>query len=457
MARKKRSKNKKLPWGIIIAMVVIVVSAVGFISHQYNTVKQWSNLIYPGVKVESEDLSGKTKDEGKKIIEQGHGAIVIKKKMNIVTPDKTYTLDYSNLSPKHNVDEVVNQAFEYGKNLNLFTKYRLIKSAEGKQLKLSFAYDSKPIDNLLDTIEKDVKKDPINARMKGYGGNFQAVPEENGRKLEKDKLKKEILSKIDGNKGPDITINAPIEVVAARITAEKLFAVDSRIATFTTNYGSISSSERANNIILATRSINGTILMPGDVFSFNGVVGERTAGKGYQAAPVIIGNQIDSGLGGGICQVSTTLYNAILRTNINSVERAHHTLPSHYVPLGLDATVDYGNLDYKFKNTLDYPMYIEGDASGGNVTFNIYSNRSLKSIVTQITSEVYETIQPGVKYIDDPTLPLGQTQQVQAPSTGFKVKVTKRVTENGKVINQDVVANDFYKPVDAVIKKGTKS
>jgi vancomycin resistance protein YoaR len=165
---------------------------------------------------------------------------------------------------------------------------------------------------------------------------------------------------------------------------------------------------------------------------------------------------VDSGLGGGICQVSTTLYNAILRANIKSVERVHHTLPSHYVPLGMDATVDYGNLDYKFKNTLEYPLYIEADTSGGQVTFNIYSNESLSSIVTEVHSEVYQTIQPGVKYVDDPTLSVGQTQQVQAPSTGYKVKVTKKTTQNGSVISEDVVADDYYKPVDAVIKRGTK-
>ncbi|MCT8975880.1 VanW family protein [Clostridium sp. CX1] len=435
---------------------ILLLSIISGMLYMHNKVKAWDNIIYPGIKIEGEDLSGRNKEEAKKIVEQRHGAAVLKKKLNIVTPDRTYTLDYSKINPKHNVDEVVKEAYEYGKNLNLFKQYRLIKSKEGKQYKLGFTYDSKPITELLNNIEKDINKEPVNARLKGYGGSFTAVPEESGRKLQKDKLQKEISSKLNGDKGPDISIEAPIEVITARITSDKLTTINSRIATFTTNYGSISSAERANNIVLSTRSINGLVMLPGDTFSFNEVVGERTAGKGYKAAPVIIGNQVDSGLGGGICQVSTTLYNAILRANIKSVERAHHTLPSHYVPLGLDATVDYGNLDYKFKNTLDYPIYIEGDTSGGNVTFNIYSNSSLTGIVTEVISEVYETIQPGVKYIDDPTLPVGQTQQTQAPSTGFKVKVTKRTKQNGKVISEEVIANDFYKPVDAVIKRGTK-
>lgn len=456
MARKKRSGKKKLPLGIILAISILTVGIVGFMTYQYYTVKAWSNLIYPGVKIEGENLGGKNKEQAKQIINQKYGDVVVKRKLNISTDDRTYTLDYSKLNPKYNIDEVINQAVSYGKELNLLKKYRLLKSSEVKEYELKFTYDSQPIKELIDTIEKDVNRDPVNARLSGSGGRFTVVADKKGSKLKKEELQKEISSKIDGGGNSEVNIKAPVEVATAKITGDKLSTVNYRISSFSTDYGSISSAERANNIILATRSINRKILMPGDTFSFNDVVGERTAEKGYLAAPVIIGNQVDSGLGGGICQVSTTLYNAMLRANIKSVERSHHSLPSHYVPLGMDATVDYGNLDYKFTNTLEYPLYIEADASGGRVSFNIYSNESLSSTVTEVQSQVYQTIQPSVKYVDDPTLPVGQTQQVQAPSTGYKVKVTKRTTKNGVVISEDVVADDFYKPVDAVIKRGTK-
>lgn len=456
MARKKRSGKKRLPLGVIVAVSILAVGIVGFLAYQYYTVKAWSNLIYPGVKIEGENLGGKNKEQAKQIINQKYGSVVVKKKLNISTSDRTYTLDYSKLNPKYNIDEVVNQALSYGKELNLFKKYKLVKSSEVKEYKLKFTYDSKPVNELIDTIEKETNKDPVDAKLNGSGGRFTVVADKNGSKLQKEVLQKEVASKIDGPVNSDVNIKAPIEAVTAKITADKLSAVNYRISSFSTNYGSISSAERANNIILATRSINRKILMPGDTFSFNDVVGERTAEKGYQAAPVIIGNQIDSGLGGGICQVSSTLYNAILRANINSVERAHHSLPSHYVPLGMDATVDFGNLDYKFKNTLDYPLFIEADASGGIVSFNIYSNEALSSTITEVRSQVYQTLQPSVKYVDDPTLAVGQTEQTQAPSTGYKVKVTKKAIKNGVVISDEVIADDFYKPVDAVIKRGTK-
>ncbi|MBC2581508.1 VanW family protein [Clostridium sp. DJ247] len=456
MARRKRSTKKKLPLGIIIVAAALTAGAVGFISYQYIAIKPWSNLIYPGVKVQGEDLSGKTKSEAKKILEQNQVSAVMKKKIHISTPGKAYTLDYSQINPKYNIDETIDEVFNYGKNLSLFKRYKLIKGSGEKQYELKFSYNPEPINNLISGIEKDVNKDPVDAKIRRTKGSFAITPEQNGKKLQKDALHKEILSNVNGSIGQDITIKAPIETVGAKITQDKLSSVNSRIGTFSTDYASISSPERANNIVLSTRSINGKVLMPGDTFSFNDVVGERTADRGYQSAPVIIGNQIDSGLGGGICQVSTTLYNAVLKSNIKATVRAHHTLPSHYVPLGMDATVDWGNLDYKFKNTLDYPLYIEGSTAGGSVVFNIYSNDSLADTVTDLRSQVYQTIQPGVKYIDDPTLPVGQTEQVQPPYTGYKVKVIKTTTRNGQVISQDVIADDFYYPVDAEIKRGTK-
>ena len=105
----------------------------------------------------------------------------------------------------------------------------------------------------------------------------------------------------------------------ADVTAEKLKGINAKISTFGTNYGSISSAARANNVVVSTKSINGLVLMPGETFSFNGVVGKRTEARGYQSAPVIVGNKVESGLGGGICQVSSTLYNACLKANLKIV------------------------------------------------------------------------------------------------------------------------------------------
>lgn len=382
MRQNRKSKRRSAKNNLIITAAVsatIVLSAVcGYITYHYNDIKYWDNLIYPGVTVEGVNLSQKTKEQAMDIIKHNFSDQVSKKNINIKGENKTYTLSYSAISPKYDVEDAVSKAFSYGKNSNILKKYMMLKDWKTENFKLKFSYDTKPVKDLISKVESEVNKDPVNATLDASNDNFNVISEVSGKKVEKDKLEKESLNKINGNIGQDTNMDAPIQVVSARIKGDMLKGINSIIGSYSTSFGT-SSQERSNNIRLATKSINGKVLMPGDVFSFNDTVGERTSEKGYEPAPVIIGNKLESGLGGGICQVSTTLYNAVYRAGIDSTEREHHTLPVHYVPQGMDATVDYGNIDYKFKNTYSYPIYIKAYTSGGNIIFNLYSNSSSKN------------------------------------------------------------------------------
>lgn len=453
--RTKDAKKKTNKKAIISLIVIFIVAITGFFSYEYNTVKKWDNLIYPGVMVDNVDLSGKTKEQAKTVLEEHHGNSILNKKINIKTGDKTYSLEYAKLSPVYKYDETLNEVFSYGKNLSLMGKYSLIRSAKTKNFDIVFSYDKKPVSNLIAVMEKEINKDAKNASININGG-FTVVPEQKGTKLQVQQLQSKLDADINGKVGSDTNVDAPIEIVNPKITASMLTGINARISTFSTNYGSISGPARANNIAVATKSVNGTILMPGDTFSFNGVVGIRTTARGYQEAPVIIGNKVDSGLGGGICQVSTTLYNAVLKGNLKISERSHHTLPSHYVPLGMDATVDYGNLDFKFTNSYSYPLYIQGTTGGGYVTFSIYSNSSLTATTCTVTNEVYATIPSTTNYVDDATLLEGQTVVEQPAYTGYKVKVYRKIYTNGTFVKQETVSNDYYKPVTGIVKRGTK-
>lgn len=454
---KRTLENRlKLPFRGVVALISIIVVLSVFFIYQYNVVKSWSSRIYPGVKVEKQDLAGKSKEQAKEILREKYIGEVYKSSVNVKTDDRNYILDYNKINIKYNIDETVNQAFNYGKNVNMLEKFKLIKFPTGAVIRLKFTYDKKTLDNFLSDIQKSVDKEPLDAQLIVNGDNLKVVKEKNGRKLQKDKLQKDVLTALGENIGVNTNIKTSVKLLNARITAKKISSINTKISAYTTDYGSISSYERANNIELATSSINGKILLPGDEFSFNKVVGERTAERGYMSAPVIIGNQVDSGLGGGICQVSTTLYNAVLRANIKSTQRSHHTMPSHYVPVGMDATVDYGNIDYKFKNTLKYPIYIFADSSGGAITFEIYSNSELSNIVTDISSKVYQKVDAKLEYQNDSSLPEGQTEVMQAPSTGYRVKVIKTVTKDGKVISSELISDDYYEPINGIVKRGTQ-
>lgn len=456
--RKKRKKNlsKKVNIYAIIILVILMGLTSVKAGHSYSDIKHYENLFYPGVTVGNEDISGKTLEEGKKIIRQKYENKLPNKKIIVKIPEGEYSITFDKIDGKYDLDTSLKKAYDYGKDLNVFSKYRIIKKGENKSFELMFSYNEKKVIDFINDVEKKVNRDAVNAKLVKKGGGFSIIPENIGKKLNKEKLQKDILSNINGDISNDLVVNGEVENVQAKITADKLTTVDTLISSFGTNYGSISSPQRANNIKLSTESINGTVLMPGEVFSFNGIVGQRTAERGYQAASVIIGNQVEDGLGGGICQTSSTLYNAALMANLKSAERAHHTMPSSYVPLGRDATVDWENIDYKFRNDYPFPIYIEGLTYNGEVRFNIYSNSSLKNKTYEITTDVYENLPTDTKTIQDANLPQGTTEVVQNAHQGFKVKVYRNIYENGKLINKELISNDFYRPIQGIIKVGTK-
>ena len=442
---------------IIITAVIIVLGTasipVGYVSA---TGKNWSNITYPGVYIEDIDVSGKQLSEVELFIQEKYEKPVLSKKIEIKANDKTYTLDYEKLQAGYNIPEVAKEAFNYGKERNLIERYRLIKAAEKKEFKLEFTYNPKPIDEMVEKIEKDMNKEAVNANISIAKGNIKITPETNGVKLEKDKLKQAIVQQVESELSEEHKeIEAPFTEVKPQLTSVKLSVINARVSTFSTSF-TTSTANRINNIDLSTKAINGTLLMPGEIFSFNETVGERTRARGYKEAGIIVGDKIESGLGGGICQVSSTLYNAMLKSSIKATERRNHSLPLGYIGKGLDATVDWGNIDLKFKNTLDIPIYIEGYVENKNVYFNVYSSKDLTKKSYEMVTQVTDTIQPTIKYIDDPNLNQGETEVIKKAATGYKVKAYRKTFENGKLVNTELISSDNYRAINGEVKRGTK-
>ncbi|GAA0744573.1 VanW family protein [Clostridium oceanicum] len=454
MAVRKFSNMSKITKIFLVLVTLVLISLGGGYIYIKNEVSKYNNLIYPSVYIENINLSSKSKTEAKNIMNKKFSNPIEKKNINIIDDGESYSLLYSKLKPKYDIDKAIDEAFDYGKNLKILDKYNIINKKETKKYKLSLSYDKKYLREFLNYVEKKINRNYENAKINVSNGNINITDDKKGKKLDKDKLNKMLESKIKSKSFSDINIKAPVNESEAKITKNKLSVINKNVSNYTTNYGSISSSERMNNIKIATDSINGTLLMPNDIFSFNKIVGPRTLKKGYKKAPVIVGTKAQPGLGGGICQVSSTLYNCILEANLKPVEREHHSIPSHYVELGRDATVNYGSIDLKFKNTLKYPIYIEGKTSNGNVNFNIYSNKSLNNISYKISSKVYDTITPKEKYIYDSSIPKGKIEITNNSSMGYKVKTYRNIIKNGKIIKKELVSDDFYRPVDKLIKKG---
>lgn len=442
----------------ILIVELFICSAgllLGFIWRVYSEDKKWSNLIYPGIKVSRINLEGKTLNEGRELLKLKYINPLLNKKTNILADGKTYVLDNSKLISDYNTNVIINQAFHFGKNLSPLKKIMLLRKGFPKQYNIAFTFNENYIEDSIKAIRSDIDKEPLNASVNCNNDDIITInADSNGLKLNEVELEEDIKKKISSPNSSTINIDAPVEKTSAEITASKLSSVNAKIASYSTSFSS-SFFARDHNMELATESINGKLIMPGEIFSFNQCVGERTADRGFMEAPVIVGDDVESGIGGGICQVSSTLYNAILQTGISSLERTNHSLPSSYVPLGLDATVDWNDIDYKFKNTLDYPIYIEAYIENENLYVNIYSNSSLTTKKYTITSNIYDIIQSDTKVIDTPNLQPGETSVIQKGSAGYKVRVQRYAYENGLLINSETISDDLYLPVPNVIDRGS--
>jgi vancomycin resistance protein YoaR len=229
--------------------------------------------------------------------------------------------------------------------------------------------------------------------------------------------------------------------------------VNGLLAGYTTKFDT-AKVNRTYNITVAAQALDGLLVMPGQVVSFNEVVGPRSSETGYKIAPVIINDEFVDDIGGGICQVSTTLFNSALLANLEIEERSSHSLPVSYVPIGRDATVSYGSLDLKFSNsTADY-LYLKTTVQGEYITIKIFGNTAYKRDVT-IESQVTGEIASGVVYENDPNLPSGTQVVKKEGATGYRAYMERVVYLNGKEEKRDAPIYSSYNAKNTVIAVGT--
>lgn len=225
------------------------------------------------------------------------------------------------------------------------------------------------------------------------------------------------------------------------------------LSSYSTSFAS-SSSNRATNVSLATNKINGKVLMPGEVFSFNGTVGKRTPQAGFKVAGVYMNGQVATDYGGGICQVSSTLYNAVLRANLEIVDRSNHMFEVGYVPIGTDATVSWGAPDFKFKNSRSYPIKIVTSSSNRKCVVKFYGLKESEEYDIEIVSYRTGSVPYRTTYTTDSSLAAGQQKVIQRGSNGSKSVAYRIRKKNGQVISKELLSKDTYDPHNQIIAVG---
>lgn len=436
-------------------LIIILFLFCGILSFSFFTIRKYDKLIYPKIHVENIPVYDLEIEESKVILHRDLEEKIYNKTLEILVEDEIYRTDYMELGVKFNVDKALNEAFAYGRNSNIFKKMFAITKPNYVNIRAELAFNEQAIDGIIAKIESQTDVKAVDSKIKLINNEeFQISDEIKGKKLDRDLLKKEIIKNIDTNIDiENIVIHATINEVKPKRTREELSKINASVTSCNTNFNS-SSSERSNNIKLATNAIDGAVIMPGEIFSFNNIVGERTYSKGYEKASVIMGDEFIDGLGGGICQVSTTLYNAVLKSDLEIVERRPHSLYITYVPLGQDATVNYGTIDLKFKNNLPYPIYIHGYTKNNTLSFDIYSNNEMKKKSYKIESEILEVLKPMDKIKYDNNIHEGKKYVEKAGKNGYIVNVYKYIYEDGELIEKKLVSKDKYRATDNIVRIG---
>lgn len=246
----------------------------------------------------------------------------------------------------------------------------------------------------------------------------------------------------------------PLKITKPNVTTNQIGteAFPNLLASYSTTF-STKAANRTTNIRLASNKINGVVLMPGEQFSYNKVVGKRTAQAGFKSAPAYSGGKVVNDIGGGICQVSSTLYNTALRANLEIIKRSNHRFATGYVPLSTDATVSWGGPEFIFKNSRKYPIKIVSKVNGGKITVDIYGCKEETEYEVVIKSETLQTIPMKTEYRTNTSLPQGTTKTVQKGHGGYKSRAYRILKLNGKVVSKQLLSTDTYAQLPTIIEK----
>lgn len=447
-----KTKQKNFAAGIIIVLLSFLVSATGvtfFLIHR--------DTIYNGVTIENIDMGGLSIAEARKKVEEYFEDSVTQKKILLKYGDKVWRFTGEDVGYDLNFTKAVNEAYNIGREGSYFERLKKILSLyrRSENIMLAPIYDQEKIEKQLSAIKKSIDKPAKNAMITRTNGRFVITSENTGLQMDLEKANQALIGAIlDRKNSSETMIQLPVEIQSPKITSESLSYINDLLGVYTTQFNA-GNKNRSKNIILSSNAINGTVLMPNEVFSFNERVGPRSKERGYQDAPVIFKGELVDGLGGGVCQVSSTIYNSVLMSNLKIVERVNHSIPSTYVPKGLDATVSYGVLDFKFQNTFSQPIYIESTVHGNQLTIRIYGLKTDNRVVKIETKET-EVVKRGSEIKYDANLLQGMQRVEQEGRDGYKITTYRVLYENGVEIERNVVSKDYYRPQKQIIVKGTK-
>lgn len=451
-------KRKTIIIGAIAAVVVIIGAIVlGVSSHMSKVTAQ--EEYFDGIQVEGMDLGGLTKEDAQaKFDEYWQSLLATEVELGVL--DKTQKVTLGELGLTYTNQEILTDAYALGREGSTIQNYLDIKNLEKKptDFKLELAFDEEVLLKTLTEKTASFENRMKNATLKRVNGSFVITEEQDGIVFNYEESAKLLTEKVtaDWDDRAAFELDMVTQVEEAKYTKEVMEKVTDKIGSFSTNYSSSASGRKAN-VKAGASFINGNVVYPGETFSVHDVVTPFTYDRGYAMAGSYSNGETVQSMGGGICQVSTTLYNAVLNAELEIVERHEHSMTVSYVQLSADAAIAGTYKDLKFKNNLDTPIYIEGSANGSTLTFTIWGEETRPSNRTiSFVNEVLSTTPPTETEEKDPTLEEGVRKVISKGHTGYKTKLWKIIKVDGKQTDKVLVNSSSYMMSKTKVAVGTK-
>ncbi len=460
--RRRVGRTKKNRIKILLVFAAVCATAVfaGYYALMRSYVGKTENdRICEGIHIGVTDVSGMTADQAKGALQRqldADGADVVT--MSVEAKSATASLRDFGLSRK-NTEDLIQEAMAYGKKGGTWKRYRQIKELENAPLVLKeeFQLNTAAGMNVLDEKAAPLAASAVDAVITKTAAGFELTPEKDGVGVDVENTLKKLTEYLNKEwKHENFSITVEVKPEKAKVTRADLEEIQDELGTFSTNAGG---GERWQNLKNGVEKINGTVLMPGEELSVYDATGPYDAENGYVEAGSYENGKVVPAYGGGICQVSTTLYNAVLYAELDIVERYPHSMTVAYVEPSRDAAIAGDYLDFRFRNNQEAPVYIFGEIDANNMLrFTIYGKETRPAGRTvDFVSETVSSQDYGVTYKENPDADLGTMQYTGSPHVGKEARLWKVIYENGVEVSREIFNNSSYAKADQIVEIGTAS
>lgn len=424
------------------------------------------DVIYPGIFIDGVHVGDMTIEEAREALGGMQTTPQDALRVTVAIGNKTWTLDPSNLPASRDLGNVLEKAYAIGRSntteiqTTLRTPFReradmaVALRQNGVNLTTSVTYDHEAVRGMVEQIAAYVTREPIDAQIQSFDYNtrtFTFTESQPGVTIDQQLLYDRIIAALDGGE-KDATVTVDPIITDPNVTTVQMMDRFTLISAYTTK--TTNDANRNTNIRLACEAINGTALLPGETFSFNEATGQRTTAKGYKSAGAIAAGQSIEEVGGGICQVSSTIFNAVARANLQITSRSPHAWPSTYVNIGEDATVNWPNLDFKFTNNTNSPIFLIAYYKDRQMSAEIWGMSLGEGVTIDLESTIVQTNHPPSepKYVYNPEMEYGLSKTTVKARTGYVVETYKVWYKDGVETSRELMHKSTYKPYQQVIE-----